>query len=996
MVNLIKRTILYVILIVSLLSSIVSYNFHGNVEAETIIDNKIYSKVNIDDNFVEDSIMIVLNKEETFKFKEYSPVDFPDIGCVNVVNIMQNTEKLVKAQVNARNVNDWKLLEYYRENNMLIDQDNFRKVLRISLKEKSKENIVKSIGILMKMPEIITAEPDYIQYACADNNEGMIFNNQWALENVNIEGAWNKSTGTSSVIVGVIDSGIDSSHPALTNRIDYVHCMSFLNDFSNVFDSNPVDVHGHGSHVAGIIGAEKETDGIYGVCRDVRMASLRVFNSNRETIISRVARAVDYAIGNNIPILNYSGGGNTPYIILNEFVFGNYPGLLVCAAGNNTRNTDDNPYYPAHYTVESDRIISVGAINRNNTRATGWVQEDGSIKGSNYGATSVDLFAPGEDIKSTVPEFVNSSGYKSMLGTSMAAPFVTGVAALMKSYNPRLTAAQIKKIINDNVDYVEALDGLCKTNGKLNAQKALEATFQTKEIFNWSGYEGEDFYWRGKVNMYYDEDAVSVQSDTLVFTEDSIINFEVVTIDANNLVLAMSGSLLFRLLNKSSTLITSHHAHVDVNLASQASISDATFSIDTSTLEVGTYKIVLNSHFNRGPSYEEDHTYSYSFAVNRPIEVMNDFGYLSSWYQWKGNVELSNKYLYSYSKDSLNRYIINKNNTDLEFEIGTYLSFNAVKEMTGYVTMELVNSADETVEEHYCSVRVGLVSNVTLSNSVFIINTADYSNDTYTIYLYCSMTRNGTTYSNSASYSFVLNKPTSSGGACITEGSLITLADGTQTAVENLTGNEELLVWDMYNGVFSSAPILFIDSEELAEYDVINLEFSDGTNVEVIDEHAFFDLTLNKYVFLREDASQYIGHYFNKQTYDVSGNMVWIPVQLTNVTIEHQTTRVYSPVTYSHLCYYVNGMLSMPGNTESFINIFNVNPVTLMYDQESMQEDISTYGLYTYEEFNAIISIPEEVFNAFNGQYLKIAIGKGLTTLDEIQSLLDRYIVFFA
>ncbi len=189
--------------------------------------------------------------------------------------------------------------------------------------------------------------------------------------------------------------------------------------------------------------------------------------------------------------------------------------------------------------------------------------------------------------------------------------------------------------------------------------------------------------------------------------------------------------------------------------------------------------------------------------------------------------------------------------------------------------------------------------------------------------------------------------------------------------------------------------VLCIIRVYVCEYDVINLEFSDGTNVEIIDEHAFFDLNLNKYVFLREDASQYIGHYFNKQEYDSNGNMIWIPVQLTNVTTEHQTTRVYSPVTYGHLCYYVNGMLSMPGNTESFINIFDVNPLTLMYDQESMQEDISTYGLYTYEEFDAIIPIPEDVFNAFNGQYLKIAIGKGLTTLDEIQSLLDRYMVFF-
>ncbi len=236
-------------------------------------------------------------------------------------------------------------------------------------------------------------------------------------------------------------------------------------------------------------------------------------------------------------------------------------------------------------------------------------------------------------------------------------------------------------------------------------------------------------------------------------------------------------------------------------------------------------------------------------------------------------------------------------------------------------------------------------------------------------------------------------KPSSS--SCIAEGSLITLADGTQTAVENLTGNEELLVWDMLNGTFTSAPVLFIDTETTTTYDVITLTFSDCTTVEVIDEHAFFDVTLNKYVFLRNDATQYIGHYFKKQSYGINNNMTLENVQLIDVSISQQETTPYSPVTYGHLCYYVNGMLSMPGNTESFINIFDVNPTTMAYDGTGMAQDIATYGLYTYEEFNNIIPIPQLVFDAFNGQYLKVAIGKGITTLEEIQNLLNRYTSFF-
>lgn len=232
--------------------------------------------------------------------------------------------------------------------------------------------------------------------------------------------------------------------------------------------------------------------------------------------------------------------------------------------------------------------------------------------------------------------------------------------------------------------------------------------------------------------------------------------------------------------------------------------------------------------------------------------------------------------------------------------------------------------------------------------------------------------------------------------SCVAEGSLITLADGSRVAVENLTGNEDLLVWNMLTGQFDVAPILFIDSDPVSSYEIIKLTFSDGTFVKVIDEHAFFDMTLNKYVFLRNDAAQYIGHTFNKQTVGENGENVWAAVTLTDVTVYTETTTAWSPVTYGHLCYYVNGMLSMPGATEGFINIFEVDPTTMKYDEAQMAEDIAEYGLYTYEEFNEIIPLPEVVFNAFNGQYLKVSIGKGLITLDEIRALIERYSAVFA
>ena len=251
---------------------------------------------------------------------------------------------------------------------------------------------------------------------------------------------------------------------------------------------------------------------------------------------------------------------------------------------------------------------------------------------------------------------------------------------------------------------------------------------------------------------------------------------------------------------------------------------------------------------------------------------------------------------------------------------------------------------------------------------------------------YTSSDYTGTQYMNlsTAPTGILYAKWNSSSSSCIVEGTKITLANGSLINVEELTGDEELLVWDMFNGCYSTAPILFIDAEELNIYNVINLIFSDGTVNKIVSDHGFFDMTLNRYVYIKENNYlDYIGHYFNKGDNEV---------QLVQAYIQQEFIRVYSPVTYGHLCYYVNGMLSMPGNTESFANIFDIDNNTLTYI--NIEQDIAEYGLYTYEEFNSIIELPEYVFNAFNGQYLKIAIGKGITTLEEIQILLDRYLVY--
>ncbi len=228
-------------------------------------------------------------------------------------------------------------------------------------------------------------------------------------------------------------------------------------------------------------------------------------------------------------------------------------------------------------------------------------------------------------------------------------------------------------------------------------------------------------------------------------------------------------------------------------------------------------------------------------------------------------------------------------------------------------------------------------------------------------------------------------------GGCVAPETLITLADGSQKPVRELSGKEELLVWNLKTGAFDTAPILFIDMDAAKECEIIRLIFSDGTSVKVISEHGFWDFDLNKYVYLDRNAERYLGHWFNKQITDENGNLAYAKVQLTDVRLSREYTTAWSPVTYGHLCYYVNGMLSMPGGIGGMFNIFEVNAETMQYDAEAFEADIIEYGEFTFEEFAELVPVSEEVFNAFNGKYLKVAIGKGLIDVNKLTELVERY-----
>ncbi len=197
------------------------------------------------------------------------------------------------------------------------------------------------------------------------------------------------------------------------------------------------------------------------------------------------------------------------------------------------------------------------------------------------------------------------------------------------------------------------------------------------------------------------------------------------------------------------------------------------------------------------------------------------------------------------------------------------------------------------------------------------------------------------------------------------------------------------MVWNLEKGAYDTAPIVFVDSDDTAEYEVIKLTFSDGSDTELIYEHGYFDVDLGKYVYIdKENAESFIGHSFVKE--DSIENNTWKVVELTDVQVENRITKAYSPVTFGHLCYYVDGYLSMPGGIDGLFNIFEVDTDKLCYDAEKMNSDIETYGLYSYEDFEALI--PEIAYHAFNGDILKVSIGKGMLTWEDIEALAARYV----
>ncbi len=279
--------------------------------------------------------------------------------------------------------------------------------------------------------------------------------------------AWRIEEGSKDVVVAVIDTGLDSSHKNLAKNVWHdpktsarkVYGWNFVND-----QANPIDDHGHGTHVAGIIGAvNDQKSGVSGVAHNVSIMAVKYYSdANTGTVnLRNTVKAIRYAVNHGAKIINYSGGGpefsEEEYLALKEAEARGV--LFVAAAGNEHQDTDktENAYYPAAYGLSN--IITVAATNIHNEL----------LPSSNWGRRKVDVAAPGENIYSTLP----GGRFGPMTGTSQATAFVSGLSALLLSKDPSLTPKRIKEIIMASVDRVPQLEGKLATGGRINAYAAL-------------------------------------------------------------------------------------------------------------------------------------------------------------------------------------------------------------------------------------------------------------------------------------------------------------------------------------------------------------------------------------------------------------------------------------------------------------------------------------------------------------------------------------------
>jgi subtilisin family serine protease len=333
-----------------------------------------------------------------------------------------------------------------------------------------------AVADLERMDGVVYAEPDHVIRQTAVPNDPLL-SYEWDMAAIRAPEAWDMTTGSAQVTVGVVDTGIDATHPDLapnlwtnpgesgggreTNgldddgngRIDDVHGWDFFDH-----DAQPQDGNGHGTHVSGTIAARgNDATGVAGLNWSSAIMPLRVLGDDGSGFVSDAITAYAYAARNGARVVNASLGGPTFSRAEHDAIAAAPNTLFVVAAGNDGADNDTTPEYPCDYDLAN--IVCVAASGHDDTLASF----------SNYGPANVDLAAPGVDIASTWP----GARYVLLDGTSMATPHVAGAAALLLAHDGTLGVPGLRAALLSSVHPVPALAGRVASGGRLDVAAAL-------------------------------------------------------------------------------------------------------------------------------------------------------------------------------------------------------------------------------------------------------------------------------------------------------------------------------------------------------------------------------------------------------------------------------------------------------------------------------------------------------------------------------------------